>query len=64
MYYTLYDNYYYWKNLEIPEKGRKFFTCDIANGFKFEYWIFVNGCFIIEETPPLPTFDSNSGRFR
>jgi len=38
--YTKFYNYYEWKNLEVIN-GRKFFTCDIADNFKFVYWIFV-----------------------
>jgi hypothetical protein len=39
--YTTYTNFNEWNNLAVPEKGRKFVTCDIPNKFKFTYWIFV-----------------------
>ncbi len=39
--YTKYTNYYEWKNLEIPDNGRKFFHCDIANDFTFTYFVFI-----------------------
>lgn len=38
--YNTYTDYNVWKNLEV-KNGRKFFTCDIANDFKFTYWVFV-----------------------
>ena len=45
--YTTHDSYYDWLKIQLPidnegnVKGKKFFTCDISNKFKFVYWVFI-----------------------
>lgn len=37
--YKQYSTYNEWKNVNL-ENGKKFFYCDIANGYVFTYWSF------------------------